>query len=254
MAVAIAAVCVRLGFWQLDRHRQRVARNAVIEVRMGDVPVDVTLGVDPETFEYRRARVTGVFDYTREVIEQGRMVNGIPSVYVVTPLLTGSGRVILVERGYAISPDARGVDVGVLREPDSAVVEGVFMRLDGGGLPSDRSWPLYMRRADPAVLQPLFPETLEPLVLRRTVMPPDLCHDSARRPARGVGRFHTADSRRETTRFGLLTAGEWVASLTCWHLSSSPSQEFRAWSLAASSFTPWPAPLPSQLPRCDEAA
>jgi surfeit locus 1 family protein len=174
MAVAIAAVCVRLGFWQLDRHRQRVARNAVIEVRMGDVPVDVTLGVDPETFEYRRARVTGVFDYTREVIEQGRMVNGIPSVYVVTPLLTGSGRVILVERGYAISPDARGVDVGVLREPDSAVVEGVFMRLDGGGLPSDRSWPLYMRRADPAVLQPLFPETLEPLVLRRTVMPPDV--------------------------------------------------------------------------------
>jgi surfeit locus 1 family protein len=174
MAVAVAAVCVRLGFWQLDRHRQRAARNAVIEARIGDVPVDVTLGVDPETFEYRRARVTGVFDYTREVVEQGRMVNGVPAVYVVTPLLTETGRMILVERGYAISPDARGVDVRAIRESDSAVVEGVFMRLDGGGLPSDRSWPLYMRRADPAVLQPLFPELLEPLVLRRTVMPPDV--------------------------------------------------------------------------------
>jgi len=100
------------------------------------------------------------------------VVNGIPSVYVVTPLLTGTGRAMLVERGYAISPDARGVDVHALREPDSAIVEGVFMRLGGGVLPSDRAWPLYMRRADPVALQPLFPEVLEPLVVRRTVMPP----------------------------------------------------------------------------------
>jgi len=173
LAVAVAAVCVRLGFWQLDRHRQRVSRNAVIEARMGDVAVDAGAGVDPDSFEYRRVRVTGVFDFSRQVIEQGRVVNGIPAVYVVTPLLTESGRTILVERGYAISPDARGVDVHALREPDSAVVEGVFMRLGGGVLPSDRSWPLYMRRADPVALQELFPEMLEPLVLRRTVMPPE---------------------------------------------------------------------------------
>jgi surfeit locus 1 family protein len=101
------------------------------------------------------------------------MVNGVPAVYVVTPLVTETGRTILVERGYAFSPDARGVDIGALRESDSTVVEGVFLRLDGGTLPSDLSWPLYVRRADPAVLQPLFPEALEPLVLRRTVFPPD---------------------------------------------------------------------------------
>jgi len=101
------------------------------------------------------------------------MVNGVPAVYVVTPLVTEMGRTILVERGYAFSPDARGVDIGALRERDSTIVEGVFMRLDGGTLPSDLSWPLYVRRADPAALQPLFPEALEPLVLRRTVMPPD---------------------------------------------------------------------------------
>jgi surfeit locus 1 family protein len=172
LAVTVAVVCVRLGFWQLDRHRQRVSRNAVIEARMGGVAADATAGVDPDRDEYRRVRISGVFDFSRQVVEQGRVVNGIPSVYVVTPLLTESGRVILVERGYAISPDARGVDVHALREPDSALVEGVFMRLDGGVLPADRTWPLFMRRADPVALQPLFPEVLEALVVRRTVMPP----------------------------------------------------------------------------------
>ncbi|MCH7775521.1 MAG: SURF1 family protein [Gemmatimonadetes bacterium] len=173
IAVVVATVCVRLGFWQLDRHAQRVSRNAFIEERLAGVPVDAARGVDADSFEFRRVQTRGVFDFSREVIEQGRMVNGVPAVYVVTPLVTETGRTILVERGYAFSPDARGVDIGALRERDSTVVEGVFIRLDGGTLPSDLSWPLYVRRADPAVLQPLFPEALEPLVLRRTVMPPD---------------------------------------------------------------------------------
>jgi surfeit locus 1 family protein len=173
IAVVVAAVCVRLGFWQLDRHAQRMSLNAVIEERLAGVPVDAARGVDADSFEFRRVQTRGVFDFSREVIEQGRMVNGVPAVYVVTPLVTEMGRTILVERGYAFSPDARGVDIGALRESDSTNVEGVFIRLDGGTLPSDLSWPLYVRRADPAALQPLFPETLEPLVLRRTVFPPD---------------------------------------------------------------------------------
>ena len=173
IAVVVATVCVRLGFWQLDRHAQRVSRNAFIEERLAGVPVDAARGVDADSLEFRRVQTRGVFDFSREVIEQGRMVNGVPAVYVVTPLVTETGRTILVERGYAFSPDARGVDIGALRERDSTVVEGVFLRLDGGTLPSDLSWPLYVRRADPAALQPLFPEALEPLVLRRTVFPPD---------------------------------------------------------------------------------
>ncbi len=174
LAAGAAIVCIRLGFWQLDRHKQRAAQNAVIEQRLGENPIDALLDLDPDSHEYRRARAEGVFDYSREVIEQGRVVNGVPAVYLVTPLETQNGSVLLVERGYALSPDARGVDVATLREADSVVVEGVLVRLDGGTLPSDTTWPIYVRRADPAALQPLFDETLKPLVLRRTVMPSGL--------------------------------------------------------------------------------
>ena len=178
LAAGAAIGCIGLGFWQLDRHEQRAAQNAVIEQRLSDPPLplrlDASLDLDRDAHEFRRARVKGVFDYSREVIEQGRVVNGVPAVYLVTPLTLQNGSVLLVERGYALSPDARGVDVATLREADSVVVDGVLMRLDGGTLPSDTTWPIYVRRADPAALQPLFDETLKPLVLRRTVMPSDL--------------------------------------------------------------------------------
>ena len=174
LAAGAAIVCIRLGFWQLDRHKQRAAQNAVIEQRLGENPIDALLDLTPDSHEYRRARAEGVFDYSREVIEQGRVVNGVPAVYIVTPLVTQNGGILLIERGYAASPDARGVDVATLREADSVVVEGVLVRLDGGTLPSDTTWPIYVRRADPAVLQLLFEAPLQSLVLRRTVMPPEL--------------------------------------------------------------------------------
>ncbi len=174
LAAGAAIVCIRLGFWQLDRHTRRAAQNTIIEQRLGENPIDASLELDPDLLEYRRARIEGVFDFSREVIEQGRVVKGVPAVYIVTPLVTQNGGILLVERGYALSPDARGVDVAALREADSVVVEGVLVRLDGGTLPSDLTWPIYVLRADPAVLQQLYQEPLQPLVLRRTVTPPDL--------------------------------------------------------------------------------
>ena len=115
--------------------------------------------------------MVGVFDRSRELIEWGRVVNGVPAVYVATPLVTPDGNAVLVERGWAASPSARAVDLAQLAERDSTVVEGVLLRLDGGSAPSDTTWPIYLRRADPSVLQSRFPYPLAPLVLRRTVLP-----------------------------------------------------------------------------------
>ena len=69
------------------------------------------------------------------------------------------------------SPDARGVDLERLREPDTALVEGVLMKLEGGAASSDTTWPRFVRRADPTMLQSVFPYALDALVLRRTALP-----------------------------------------------------------------------------------
>jgi surfeit locus 1 family protein len=171
LAFAAAVLCVRLGFWQLDRHAGRVARNDHLEARLALDPLDLGTAPGGDSAEFRRVRIEGVFDSARQVVEQGRVVNGIPAVYIVTPLLVAPGRAVLVERGWVASPDARGVDLGRLHEPDTSLVEGVLMKLEGGGASSDTTWPRFVRRADPTMLQPAFPYTLDPLVVRRTDLP-----------------------------------------------------------------------------------
>ena len=179
LALVVATVCVRLGVWQLDRHSQRKTRNAFVAARLVQDPVIFSGGDSADSLEFRRTLVVGVFDRSRELIEWGRVVNGVPSVYVATPLVTPEGYAVLVERGWAASPSARAVDLAQLTERDSTVVEGVLLRLDGGSAPSDTTWPLYVRRADPSVLRSHFPYPLAPLVLRRTALPEN--------PPRGLG-------------------------------------------------------------------
>ena len=170
--VGVVGVCVRLGMWQLDRHAERAGRNAMIQARLEAAVIDLSGSRPVDSLEFRRAQAAGVFDRSREIVQLGRAVNGVPAIYVATPLIISYGRAILVERGWVASPDARSVDVRTLDEPDTTLVTGVLLRSAPGSPPSDTTWPLYVRRADPAVLAPLFPYSLDDLVLRRTARPP----------------------------------------------------------------------------------
>ena len=93
VAVALGALFVRLGLWQLDRHgersagvRARAERAAAPRLewaRPGDVPADTTglLG--------RRARLTGRWDRAGEVILRSRTLEGRAGAEVLTPLVVG---------------------------------------------------------------------------------------------------------------------------------------------------------------------
>lgn len=176
VAFAAAALFVRLGVWQLQRLGERRARNAVIAERLA-APVLDTLSLQdhtgiPDSFRFRRARVEGVFDFTREIVLTGRAYHGTPGVHIVTPLRLGDTVALLVERGWVFSPDGRTLDdrEGLL-EPDTAAVSGVLLvpssvpEAPGG----DSAWPLHARSIDPQRLARAYPYRLVPLVLRRTL-------------------------------------------------------------------------------------
>lgn len=130
LALAAAAVCIRLGLWQLDRHRQRVARNAIAAARLDAEPVSVAqLPPGADSARYRRVRVTGRWDHEHGLVLMNRARQGSPGVNLLTPLrpLDGSPAV-LVNRGWVYSPDAATVDEPRWREPQgdsaTATVEG----------------------------------------------------------------------------------------------------------------------------------
>jgi surfeit locus 1 family protein len=103
--VAVAAVFIRLGFWQLDRLEQRQVLNAVGEERIEAGPGNLATLLaeaegDLESLEYRRVFVTGSFDPNEEVLIRSRVHLGQAGFHVVTPLVADEGWAVLVNRGW----------------------------------------------------------------------------------------------------------------------------------------------------------
>jgi surfeit locus 1 family protein len=164
LAVGLAALFVRLGFWQLDRLGQRKAYNAQLSARMSQAPVPFEqLG---DAGSARRAFVEGVPDHANEFVQTGRSRNGSPGVYVITPVRRpGSNRAVLVNRGWVYAPDAATADLVQWRE-NRTRYSGYTM-VPAGGQPSRGGAP--GRRATRTLsatdIAALVPYPTEPLIL-----------------------------------------------------------------------------------------
>lgn len=125
-AVVAAIVFARLGFWQLSRLSERQAHNALVIAHQLESPAPFAgLPADTGQAHYRIASVRGLFDYDHELVLSGRTRRGSPGVEFITPVrVAGSDTAILVNRGWAYSPDAQFVDRARWREGDSAHVTG----------------------------------------------------------------------------------------------------------------------------------
>lgn len=124
VAVVIAAVCVRLGFWQLDRLAQRRERNAAIAAAFRDPPVPVEQARRDSLPRFRRVIARGPWDYARETTIAGRTRSGSPGVHIVTPMRLADGSIVFVNRGWVYSPDARTVDLTSWHEGEAGDVVG----------------------------------------------------------------------------------------------------------------------------------
>jgi surfeit locus 1 family protein len=159
-AVAAAAVCLRLGIWQLDRRDERVARNSAELTERDKSPVD--LSPDARPLPHRRVRASGRYDFEREIVLRGRAFEGVPGVELVTPLrLPGRDTAVLVHRGFVPSPDAATIDPSVHREAANVQIEGLTLPIpagsSGGGAPISANGRETWRRLDLAALRSRLP-------------------------------------------------------------------------------------------------
>jgi len=165
-ALLVAGVCVRLGIWQLDRLHQRRAHNALVAAARArpelEIREDPRLPID--SLRDRRLHARGAYDYARERLWHGRSYEGIPGVDFVTPLRLPDGTAVLVDRGWAPSPDGYHVDQRAYRDGDSAKVVGLGMAAPRGRGDVD---PMALRDSVPYRLLPVVLQQLPPIALDR---------------------------------------------------------------------------------------
>lgn len=166
VALLFATLFVRLGFWQIDRLRQRQAYNAPIELRLGLQPVELrNIPRDLEQARHRRVLVTGEYDYAHEIVLTLRSRQGSPGVNLLTPLkVAGSDTAILVNRGWIYAPDGVAADTKPWHEPDPRSAVGYVRLLETDDTTGARSAgrPDAVRRPHLATITAMLPYPVAP--------------------------------------------------------------------------------------------
>ncbi|MCR4339829.1 MAG: SURF1 family protein [Gemmatimonadaceae bacterium] len=167
IALLFAALFVRLGFWQLERLRERQAYNAPIEARAGLAPVALRdLPRDPGEAIHRSVRVSGEYDYDREIVLTLRSRQGSPGVNLLTPLrVAGSDTAILVNRGWIYAADGVAADTKPWREDDPVDAVGYVRLLETGDTTGARSTgrPDAVRRPSLSTIRAMLPYPVAPV-------------------------------------------------------------------------------------------
>ena len=172
-ALLVAGVCLRLGIWQLDRLHQRRAHNALVAAARARPELEIREGLPLpiDSLRDRTLRARGAYDYARERLWHGRTYEGIPGVDFITPLRLPDGTAVLVDRGWAPSPDGYHVDQQAYHEGDSAAVEGLGMAAPRGR--GDVN-PAALRDSLPYALLPVVVQQLPPSTALYHPLPPGL--------------------------------------------------------------------------------
>src|SRR5882672_9157473 len=151
LGLVTAAVCVRLGIWQIARLHEKEALNARLRAALAAAPgdlaaADLALAHGPDALRFGRWSARGRFDETHQFLLMGRARNGEPGVEVVTPLVPdgagaasaaggmgAGGPAVLVNRGWIPSADAATAKPEQYPAPGERAVTGLAEPLGRGG-------------------------------------------------------------------------------------------------------------------------
>jgi cytochrome oxidase assembly protein ShyY1 len=156
LVVALLATFIWCGFWQLRRLDQRKAFNRLAKANE-DLPVatidDLHIRTDQGTGhakadQGRPLRLRGTYVADRSVVIDSQSIDSQPGVWIVTPLKTTEGPVVLVNRGFY--PSNGGVD----SPPASTAPPKGLVTVDGSVQPTET--PGVFEHRDPATWQHLY--------------------------------------------------------------------------------------------------
>lgn len=171
LLLAAAAGFARLGVWQLSRLHKRRAGNLVTEAARRAPPVTLTAAASrTDTLGEHRVTARGRYDHAHDIIVRGEVLDGVPGVRVVTPLLlAAAGPAVLVDRGFLPAPDAVTVELSGSEEPGEVDVRGIALPVPiGPGQPITHGGRVTWRRLDLPELRARLPYPVLPVLVKQS--------------------------------------------------------------------------------------
>lgn len=145
MVVVLAAGCIGLGRWQLDRREAVVENIQRIEANYDAAPERYVPGengfdsYDPSR-EWTPVTFTGTYDIENQVIVRNRPLNGQPGYEVLTPLRLEDGTAVIIDRGWLPIGNAEAGRPDEIPAPPAGQVE-VTARIKPGEPAVNRGAP-----------------------------------------------------------------------------------------------------------------
>lgn len=176
-ALAVAAACVRLGFWQLSRRAQRRQANDLIRSQMALPPIEITSAALPaDLVAYRQVVASGTLDSARQIILLNRSYNDEPGAHLITPLLLAApGPAVLVDRGWIPYEQSTRDDLSGLDPAGRVQIHGMLLASQpepGWSIladpPFNGEWLRSWRNLDLERLQEQFPYPIFGVYLAQT--------------------------------------------------------------------------------------
>lgn len=168
--LVFAVLFVRLGLWQLDRHRERAAVNQGLVDRLAATPVPVgDLVTDTAGARWAQVSASGFFRYDLEQIHASRTSNGSPGVHLLTPLeMPGRDTLLLVVRGWVYAADAATIEQERWREGDFVNLSGYLLPLPEDGPPPPEDRPRLIRSVNRKAIEARVGKPVYPMQLVMT--------------------------------------------------------------------------------------
>jgi surfeit locus 1 family protein len=129
LVLLASLILVGLGFWQLSRHRERMAYIDGVIAEVNDAPFILTGAAADDQYEERifhQAQAQGAFDFDNQIIIKNKFYKDVMGYHLVTPfLIEGGDRAVLVDRGWVSPDDVRTPeDARKFDEPDMTHILG----------------------------------------------------------------------------------------------------------------------------------
>ena len=139
----VAATCVRLGVWQLDRLEQRRAVNALAAVRMDQPAIAVDdLSGDSAGAAWRRVALSGSCE-GEPIVLAARSRHGSPGAHLLCRFRSTGGRLLLLDRGWVPSADARTLPADILAQVvRDTVIDAIAVPFPPGATTTSASDPV----------------------------------------------------------------------------------------------------------------